>query len=278
MDWFASLAAEAAMDGKWKVIPFRSLRKASEREGLSPAQGEILCLERGFVPSRYVRSMGTLGLDGQISLLRSAAAVIGCGGLGGLVSDLLARAGVGRLVLADSDVFDDSNLNRQILASEINLGTAKAKAAAMHATEVNGAVSAEGRQCRFDSYTAGGILAGCTVAVDCLDNLPARRLLFGECSERGIPVVTGAIGGFWGQVTVVLPGDGSLPGFLAGNAERGIEIETGNPPFTPAAVAALECAQVLKLLTGKGNILAEELLWMDLEEDEFRRLSLRREG
>ncbi len=244
-------------------------------EGLSPAEAEIYCLENGYVPSRYIRSMGTLGPDGQLRLLSSCAAVIGCGGLGGLVGDLMARAGVGRLVFVDGDVFDETNLNRQLLATERLLGKSKAKTAAARAMEINGSVDAEGRQCRFDSFTADGILEGVDIVVDCLDSLSSRRTLFSECAVRGIPLVSGAIAGFWGQVGVVLPGDETLTGYLAGESDTGVEAETGNPPFTPALVAALQCAQAVKLLTGKGTVLTEQLLWIDLADDEFTRLRLR---
>ena len=113
MDWFDPVARTAELIEEWKVIPYKALRRAAAEVGVSSAEGEIYCLARGFVPSRYLRSMGTLGPDGQIALLRSSAAVIGCGGLGGYAAEILARAGVGRLVLVDSDVFDDSKTQRK---------------------------------------------------------------------------------------------------------------------------------------------------------------------
>ena len=275
MSWFGSVVYSAERAGPWKMISFIALREAAESAGLTPAEGEIYCLEQGYVPSRYIRSMGTIGLDGQRALLNSSAAVIGCGGLGGLVADLLARAGVGRLVFVDDDVFDDTNLNRQILATEALLGLPKAKAAAERAKAINGAVEAEGRQCCFDAFTAPGILEGVDIVLDCLDSLSTRRLLFAECAHRRIPLVSAAIAGFWGQVGMVMPGKDSLHGYLAGESDAGVEVETGNPPFTPALVAALEVAQAVKYLAGKGSLLEDQLLWVDLAEDEFNKLNLR---
>ncbi|MGI6783914.1 MAG: HesA/MoeB/ThiF family protein [Aminivibrio sp.] len=269
------MANHAESVGPWETIPFREIGKAAVLEGVTAAEAEIYCLEKGYVPSRYVRNMGTIGIDGQIRLLSSSVAVIGCGGLGGLVCDLLARAGVGRMVMVDSDIFDETNLNRQLLATESSLGRPKARAAAERVGAVNSAVEAEGRQCRFDSFTAGSILDGVDLAVDCLDSLSSRRELFAECASRGIPIVSGAIAGFWGQVGVVMPGDDTFMGYLAGESDTGVETETGNPPFTPALVAAMQCAQAVKLLTGKGQILTEQLLWMDIADDEFTRLRLR---
>ena len=276
MDWFDPVGRTAERIGEWKVVSYRTLRRAAAEAGVSSAEGEIYCLARGFVPSRYLRSMGTLGLEGQTALLQSSAAVIGCGGLGGYVAEILARAGVGRLVLVDSDVFDESNLNRQLLATEKTLGISKAREAVRRVEEINGSVAAEERQCRFDDYSAEGILDGIDVALDCLDNLPSRRTLYARCGERNIPVVSGAIGGFWGQVGVVLPDGPSMADFFPEGKDQGEERELGNPPFTPAVVAALECAQAIKLIAGKGLVLSGAFLWMDLKEDEFSRLSLKK--
>ena len=274
MDWFDPVARTAERIGAWKIVSYRALRRAAGEAGVSSAEGEMYCLARGYVPSRYLRSMGTLGPEGQMALLRSSAAVIGCGGLGGYAAEILARAGVGRLVLVDSDVFDESNLNRQLLATEKTIGVSKAREAARRVEEINGSVIAEERQCRFDDYTAEGILDGIDVALDCLDSLSSRRTLYARCGERNIPVISGAIGGFWGHVGVVLPGGPSVADFFPAGKEKGEEEELGNPPFTPAVVAALQCAQAVKLITGKGTLLRGAFLWMDLKEDEFSRLSL----
>jgi hypothetical protein len=83
VSWFDTVVYSAEAVGPWKMVSFLELRKAAAMEGLSPAEAEIYCLENGYVPSRYIRSMGTLGPDGQLRLLSSCAAVIGCGGLGG---------------------------------------------------------------------------------------------------------------------------------------------------------------------------------------------------
>ena len=172
----------------------------------------------------------------------------------------------------DSDVFDDSNLNRQVLSTEDTIGISKAKAAARRVVEINGAVEAEERQCRFDPFTAESVLYEVDAAEDCLDNLPSRRTLLAECAERGIPVISGAVAGFWGQVTVFSPDDPDGAHFYAGTTDSGVEEEAGTPPFTPAAVAALQCAETIKLLTDTGRLLRGEMLWLDLGEGEFSRL------
>ena len=96
---------------------------------------------------------------------------------------------------------------------------------------------------------------GCRVAVDALDSNEARATLLSACRQLGIPMVHGAIGGFWGQACVILPGD-RAPWELATAGDRGVEEVTGNPPFTPAFVASLEAAEAVRLLSRAGKPLA----------------------
>mgnify|MGYP000858705597 CR=1 FL=1 len=121
------------------------------------------------------------------------------------------------------------------------------------------------------------ILSGCDLAVDALDGNRARKTLRNACRDLGIPMVHGAIAGFWGQAGVFFPGDatpwdapeGELP-------DRGVELETGNPPFTPALVAALEAAEAIKILANVSKPLRHRLLWADLDRGEFHKLRLLR--
>ena len=121
--------ASAARNGL-RVVPFAACREAARRGEMSAREAEIAALRAGLCPSRYERSVGTVGLEGQARLLESCAAVAGCGGLGGWIIEILARAGVGKLILADGDTFGENNLNRQLYAAEENLGEPKAEAAA----------------------------------------------------------------------------------------------------------------------------------------------------
>jgi molybdopterin/thiamine biosynthesis adenylyltransferase len=274
-DWKSVISSAAEDRGKLRVVPWRLCREIALSEGLPPREVERWACENGIVPSRYERSIGTLGLEGQARLLGSTAAVAGCGGLGGLVVELLARAGVGRLVLVDGDTFSDHNLNRQLLCDESNLGQSKARAAAKRAAAVNGAVETKVAEVFLDSQNACEILAGCDLAVDALDSNGARKILRHACRKLKIPMIHGAIAGFWGQAGVFFPEDaapwdgpdGDLP-------DRGIELETGNPPFTPAFVASLEAAEAVKILAGVSKPLRHRLLWLDLDRSEFHKLHL----
>lgn len=255
------------------VVPFFACREAAREGGISPRDVEILALENGICPSRYEKNIGTIGMAGQAKLLRSRAAVIGCGGLGGWAVDLLARAGVGELVLIDGDSFDDGNLNRQLLATEKNIGAAKAEAAAARIIAVNKAISVFPYPLRLTAENARGLLEGCAAAVDALDNNSSRREAFKACRELGIPFVHGAIGGFFAQVGVFYPED--KPFWMEDGApDRGVETETGNPPFTPAFAAALQAAETVKILAGLDCRLKDILLWFDIKNYDMQSIKL----
>jgi len=100
-----------------------------------------------------------------------------------------------------------------------------------------------------------------------LDQLPARMMLQSVCQTLGIPLVHGAIGGYIGQVTTIFPGDAGLCALYGEGRvpERGAEVEWGNPAATPMMIAAWQIQEVVKLLTGKGDLLRGRLLFLDAE-------------
>jgi molybdopterin/thiamine biosynthesis adenylyltransferase len=232
----------------------------------SVADVELAALDCGVCPWRYIRNIGTLGLDGQAQLLRSTAAIVGLGGLGGYVAEGLARMGVGRLVLIDGDTFEEHNLNRQVLSSEGLLGTMKTAAARARIEELNGAVEVVTHPVMLAIENAGRLLAGADVVVDALDRLPTRLVLQRAAGRAGIPMIHGSIAGFLGQVMTILPGDPGLATLYGEDElpERGLEADLGTPAATAMAVAAWEAQEVVKLLAGKGDLLRGRLMVMDM--------------
>lgn len=269
-DWLKRAAAVALDDGGRSVVPLDAVRAIAASEGLSVREVEAELLRGGLIPHRYLRNIGTLGTEGQMKLLASSAVVVGCGGLGGWIVELLARAGVGRLTLVDGDVFSDSNLNRQLLCTEATLGRNKAETAAARVREVNGAVEAVARPAMLTRENAGELLVGCSVVFDALDNLSSRLVLLEEARALGVPLIHGAIAGWWGQCAVA--GDDALASLWRGRGEKGVETASGTPPFTPAAVAALQVAMGIRVLTGKP--VSPDLFWLDLEGPGLERLPL----
>ncbi|WP_455596195.1 HesA/MoeB/ThiF family protein [Cloacibacillus porcorum] len=268
------MAERASRHGDVLTVSLSVCREAASLSGLSVREAEIAALRGGLCPARYERTIGTFGLEGQARLLESCAAVAGCGGLGGWITEILARAGVGRLILIDGDVFDENNLNRQLYATEENIGEPKAAAAAERVRQVNSGVTAEYYQVFIDEANGAELLSPADVVLDALDNNRGRRDVFSLCRRLGIPFVHGAVAGFFGQAAVLRPQDrplwesSELP-------DKGIELTTGNPPFIPPFIASVQAAEALKILAGLEGGLEHTLLWFDLMRCDMQRLRLK---
>lgn len=280
-------------DGKiyWS-LSLADTKDIAQQYGEKIRQVEIISLNQNIIPERYQRNIGTLGLTGQATLLSSTVAVIGLGGLGGLVAELLARMGVGCLMLIDGDTFSTNNLNRQLMVSEANLGEQKVAETANRIVGVNEAVEVKVCAEYVDRSRLVDLLKGVQVAVDCLDNLQARFALEAACQENSIPMVHGAIGGYMGQLTVIWPGkpmlniiygtegyeDGcSGEGAIGGGQGRGVEVELGNPATTPAVVAAWEASEAVKVLTNPEEALRGRLMHIDLQSNDVNYIGLSQE-
>ena len=257
------------------LIPWSCQTGVAKRFGLTLAQAEETILTLGYLPARYQRNRTTLTQSGQLELFRSRVAVIGCGGLGGYVIEELARLGVGQLVAIDPDVFEEHNLNRQLLSSPRSLGQAKVEMAAARVAEVNPAVTLTPWQVAFGAANGDELFQGVQVVVDALDSIPVRLELVEVCSRLGIPLVHGAIAGWYGHVATQFPGEQSIQKIYASWVEgKGIEQQLGNPSFTPAVVASLEVAEVCKVLLGQGEPLQRRQLAIDLLEMEIHEIAL----
>ncbi len=227
---------------------------------------ELTALEAEVIPQRFLRNIGSIGMAGQTRLLEAKTLVIGAGGLGGTIAQLLARMGFGRLVIADGDFFSEDNLNRQAFAMEKNIGVRKVQAARQMISQINAATEIE----IFDGFVKeeqfSVLLKGVNVAIDALDNMPSRFLLEKACKQAGIPLVHGAVAGFSGQVTVIYPEDigfQTIYGDAQTAPEKGIEIELGNLAGIVSAVASLQVQEAIKIITGIGRPLRNRLLFLD---------------
>lgn len=252
-----------------RTISHADLLRIAGQTGAFLLDVEIEALEAGITPLRYLRNQTTLSNRDQAVLLRSHLAVIGLGGLGGYVTEILARLGIGTLTLVDGDNFDESNLNRQLLSDTASLGRPKAKVAEERLSIVNPAV----RLRVFIEFLSGQncqrILEGVDLAVDCLDTIKDRFVLESGCHKANIPFVSAAIAGTSGQLTVIQPGEQGLAtiyGDPAKAASRGIEATIGTLALTAMHMAALQCSEVLKILLKKESTARHSLLFSDLED------------
>jgi len=262
-----------------RLLSLPAVRQLGDEAGLSVREVEIRALKAGFLPSRYERSHGTVGWEGQIKLLESTVGVLGCGGLGGWIVEGLARMGVGHLIIIDGDCFAENNLNRQAMCTETNLGQPKTEAARERIGRLNSATQVTTHQVMADEESMKEMLAGSDVVMDALDTLPTRLVLQKVAQDLGTPLVHGAIGGYIGQVMTVFPGDQGLRA-IYGRAEdvpeRGIEVQLGNPAATPMMVAAWQIQEAVKILLGTGQLLRNRILVLDAEFGAAEILEVRR--
>lgn len=272
MDRLKSFLKESAAD---KLISWPRQQQAAEEFELTIAEVEAVILQEGLLPARYQRNQQMISTAQQQQLFQSRVAVVGCGGLGGYILEELARLGVGQIVAIDPDIFEEHNLNRQLLSTIELLGTSKADAAATRIAAINPAVEVDPINAAFDQEHGPEMLAGVELVIDAVDNIPARLDLAEICSQLNIPLVHGAIAGWYGQVITVQPGDGSLQKLYANwNGGKGIEAQLGNPSFTPAVAASLQVAEACKLLLGQGRPLRNGMLSLNLLDMQFDEIPL----
>lgn len=212
---------------------------------------------------RYERQIKIpqFGGAGQEKLHRATVAVVGAGGLGSPVLTYLAMAGVGRIRIIDGDIVSLSNLNRQFLHTERDIGRAKALSAAEKITAWNSEVVAEAIQERLTAKNAKELLQGAAVVADCVDNGAARKIVANVCKENGIPLIEAGISGFYGYVTV-FGKDGEWPempaDLLAAEQTQAAALGT-----TAGVVGALQANECLKMILDAGESLCGRMLWYD---------------
>lgn len=265
-------------DGKrYFGIGCDSVLQISEKRNISPVQVEIAALEIEIIPERYVRNMRSFSSQDQAKLLRSTVSVIGLGGLGGGVTEILARIGVGSLILVDGEVFEESNLNRQLLSAHSLIQTSKSDAAYRRVREINSSINVKIHSVSITDHNVEEIVRGSNVTVDCLDNLPSRFILEKAARSVGIPMVSAAIAGESGHITVIFPEDPGLQliyGDLTPESFIGVERSLGCLPYAVHLLSSLECSEVIKILLNRRTNLRNKLMIIDLSDNTFETLNL----
>jgi len=253
----------------YNSISIRQIAQLSKSMGISGRDIEIMALEHGVVPERYARNMKTFSPQDQAALLKACVSVVGLGGLGGAVVEILARIGVGMLNVIDGDTFEESNLNRQFLSSPSRMSKSKAEAAAQRIKKINAALEVNAHSLFLNAKNGPELLRYSDVNVDCLDNLKTRFVLERLCKQLGSPLVSAAVAGASGHVTTVFPDDQGLM-LIYGEEEnvpsKGAEAVLGTVPYSVTFLAALECAEVVKIIQNKPGLLRNKLLVADLDD------------
>ena len=213
--------------------------------------------------ARYERNFPALSEE-EFDILRSKhVSVIGCGGLGGFIIEYLARIGIGAMTLVDGDVFEESNLNRQLYSSPDLLGTPKAQAAADRVQRINSDIRISYHKVFLDESNAVDLISGSDIVIDALDSPEARITLAKACGKCQIPMIHGAVSGWSGQIAVVMPGSHLIDNLYAGAHKDPGEVSSVLS-FVPAHAASLEVAEAVKYLCGKPTGLTDQILFFDL--------------
>ncbi len=213
---------------------------------------------------RYERQiiLSGFGEEGQRKLKQAKVFIAGCGGLGSPVAIYLAAAGVGRIRIVDSDKVELSNLNRQILHWESDIGRNKADSAREKLKKLNADIQIETIDERIDEASAPQLVAGFDLIVDAMDNLPTRYLLNKVAVERNIPFFHGAVYGFEGRAMTIIPGKTACLECVY----RGRITPKEKFPVigvTPAVIGCIQSTEVIKYIVGLGELLTNRLLIYD---------------
>jgi len=212
--------------------------------------------------NRFLRNIPALSEIEQNELSNKRVIIIGCGGLGGYICECLVRAGVGHITVADGDVFEETNINRQLLSTDATLGMNKAVAAKERAEQINPSVDFIAHPVFFSKDNADELMKGADIIIDALDSVNARLTLEDECAARKLILVHGAISGWSAQVCTVMPGSGILHRIYE-NAGQTADKSCVCP--TPALCASIQAAEAIKLLCGKMCATQNKLLVADLK-------------
>ena len=240
------------------------------------------------MPTRYIgdgyweiasRQMSIVTRSEQERFKDAKITVIGCGGIGGETIEMLARMGVGELVLVDKDAFDLSNLNRQTLASLPDLGLEKSTVAADKVRLINPYVKTTIFNEHVDQNNIKKVIGDSNIVIDALDNVLTRVIVSRTAKELKIPYVHGAIHGTQGQITVFLPNSDKTYEEMFNLPSIGKELNdevindlknvtSGVPPVigpTPNVIGCLEAFEAYKIMTGVGKVtVAPKILTFDL--------------
>jgi molybdopterin/thiamine biosynthesis adenylyltransferase len=210
---------------------------------------------------RYSRQIRLFGEDGQEKLKRTSVFIAGAGGLGSVISLYMAAAGFGRIRICDCDIVELSNLNRQILHGNADVGREKALSAYESLTGINPEIEVEAPVETISEENIDQLLQGCDLIMDAMDNFPVRYLLNRAALQRNIPLFHGAISGYQGQATTIIPGKTACFACIFPRAPpASIFPALGS---TCGVIGSIQVTEAVKYVTDRGKLLENRLLLWD---------------
>lgn len=242
---------------KGNVLSFIDQKRIAEENGCTLRGVEQIALEHLILPARYQQN--SLSCTEQLRLFQSRVAIIGCGGLGGRTAELLARVGIGHLILTDPDIFSESNLNRQIFCTLETIGQHKVEVVARELQKINPSLTTT----YFSSNFCTASITGADIAIDGLDSTDARKALSKLCQNNNIPLIHGAVKEWYGHVGVD-HSTNTLIDCLYPQPQNSTIPSPSVLPMTVALIAALQVTETCKIILKSVSHLNSGWLQCDL--------------
>jgi molybdopterin/thiamine biosynthesis adenylyltransferase len=221
---------------------------------------------------RYIRNSPALTQTENEMLGGRKVCVAGCGGLGGYIIEILGRLGVGNMTVVDGDVFQESNLNRQILSDTNSIGKNKALSAVERMKKVNPTINVTPITQMMSLENSKKIIYGHDLVMDALDTIESKLILQDICDKLNIPMIHGAASGWFGQIASIFPGDKTLNKIYTSFEIDSISL--GTPSFSPALTASIQCSEAVKVLINRGEIVRNGFLFIDILNNTFQIIKL----
>ncbi len=215
-----------------------------------------------------------LGIEGQEKLKKARIFIAGAGGLGSPVTFYLAAAGVGTIIIADNDTVEASNLNRQVLHWKKNVGDKKTESAREKISLLNNFINVETVYKTLTEKNIIDLTEECDAIVDAMDNIVTRFALNKAAIELNIPLFHGAVSGMEGRATTIIPGKTACIGCIYRQ-----DVTSSKFPVlgvTPGLIGIIQATEVIKYITGIGELLKNRLLIYDGMELNFKEFKLSR--
>ena len=224
---------------------------------------------------RYQRQISYPGFgeEGQNKLKRSHVVVAGIGGLGSPASIYLACAGIGRITIADCDYVELSNLNRQILYWDEDIGEKKVFSAVRKLAKLNPSIEIKPVHGKITEDNVKGIIEGADAVIDGMDNIETRFIINAACVSEGIPFIHGAVHGLTGEITTIIPGETACLACIFPEVPEKVA-EPRVFGVTPALIASIQVMETIKLLAGIVGLLTNKMLYVSGETMEFTHVNI----
>ncbi len=214
------------------------------------------------------KNLGIMSKDELFLISKKSVLIVGVGGLGGYVSSSLARLGVEKITIVDFDKFDESNINRQLFANTTTLGKSKVEITKQQLLNINPDINITIIDSRYDENINLSKFDNIDIVFDAVDNIPTKVLIEKHCSKLDVPLIHGAIAGWYGQVGIILPKTNILQNIYS-NKKAGAEKELKSPTFIPAIIGNLMVSEFIKYYLNKIP-LKNKILFIDVLDHEYR--------